>query len=114
MATTTPGGVIRGYWAIGREASAMPPTSVMAALSTVAKIGRSIKKRESMADRPSLLGSGGGLVVLSGGNGHRRRLAQRRHGPGLRLDLHLRTSLLYASHEDPVVLVQALDNHAQA
>src|SRR5262245_21119338 len=97
MATTTPGGVIRGYWAIGREASAMPPTSVMTALSTVAKIGRSIKKRESIADRPSLFrprsagvppaqAAGGmpallAVITLPGGRGFRRRLPQRRHGP---------------------------------
>ncbi len=41
-----PGGVIRGYWATGNWNSAMPPMSAMATESTVAKIGRSIKKRE--------------------------------------------------------------------
>src|SRR5579871_5173287 len=49
METETPGGVMRGYWAIGSETSAMPPISVMTTDSTVAKIGRSMKNRENMA-----------------------------------------------------------------
>src|SRR5437764_12568275 len=42
----TPGGVIRGYCEIGKKYSAIPPTSVMTSDNTVAKIGRSMKKRE--------------------------------------------------------------------
>ena len=42
----TPGGVIRGYWAIGRNKSEIPPIKVMTTESTVAKIGRSMKNRE--------------------------------------------------------------------
>ena len=53
METTTPGGVIRGYWATGRNNSAMPPISVMTTDNTVAKMGRSMKKREIMADPPT-------------------------------------------------------------
>src|SRR5215472_9145804 len=52
MLTDTPGGVIRGYWAIGSEMSAIPPVSVMATLSTVAKIGRSMKNRDNMVRNP--------------------------------------------------------------
>ncbi len=48
MDTATPGGVIGGYWAIGRESSAIPPVSVMKMDSTAAKIGRSMKNREIM------------------------------------------------------------------
>src|SRR5581483_1248632 len=53
MEMDTPGGVIRGYWAIGRLASAMPPISVMTTDSTVAKIGRSMKKREITSRTPA-------------------------------------------------------------
>src|SRR5262245_32466323 len=114
MATTTPGGVMRGYWAIGRENSAMPPTSVITTLSTVAKIGRSMKKRDSMADGPSLLAVGGRALVRHGGHGCRRRLAQRRHGDGLRLDLQVGANLRQSADEHRVVGVQALKNHPQA
>src|SRR4051812_35809139 len=88
--------------------------SVMTTLSTVAKIGRSMKKRESMADGPSTLGPAGGLRVLPGGRGCRRRLAQRRHGRGLRLDLHVCMNLLKPADEDPVARIQSLVHHAQA
>src|SRR6185312_11041212 len=43
-----PGGVIRGYWATGREYSAIPPIRVITTESTVAKIGRSMKNFEIM------------------------------------------------------------------
>src|ERR1700733_7080111 len=39
---------MRGYCAMGKNASAMPPTRVITTDSTVAKIGRSMKKRESI------------------------------------------------------------------
>src|SRR3954465_14088671 len=105
MAKTTPGGVIRGYWATGRDSSAAAPTSVMATLSTVAKIGRSMKKRDSMAVGPSGLGPTGGPGVSPGGRGRRRRLAQCRHGCGLRLDLRVRANLHQPADKDPVVRV---------
>ncbi len=41
------GGVICGYWAIGRLKTATPPVRVMMMDTTVAKIGRSMKKREN-------------------------------------------------------------------
>src|SRR5436190_11066583 len=44
----TPGGVIRGYWATGRLKRAIPPIRVMTTDSTVAKIGRSMKKRANI------------------------------------------------------------------
>src|SRR5260221_9673964 len=49
MEMVTPGGVTRGYCEIGRKYRAIPPTSVMISDSTVAKIGRSMKKREIIA-----------------------------------------------------------------
>ena len=55
----TPGGVIRGYCAIGRNKSEIPPIKVMTTESTVAKIGRSIKNREIMKTASSLGFSGG-------------------------------------------------------
>src|ERR1700683_325921 len=42
----TPGGVMRGYCASGRNRSAIAPISVVRTASTVAKIGRSMKKWE--------------------------------------------------------------------
>ena len=50
MEMVTPGGVIRGYWATGRKNSAIPPISVMTTDNTVAKTGRSMKKREIIQD----------------------------------------------------------------
>ena len=47
--TSTVGGVISGYWAIGSVQTAIPPASVMMIDSTEAKIGRWMKKRENMA-----------------------------------------------------------------
>src|SRR6516164_6477544 len=48
--TCTPGGVMRGYCATGNaNFSAIQPISVMTTDSTVAKIGRSMKKREIMS-----------------------------------------------------------------
>src|SRR4051794_17491276 len=88
--------------------------SVMHTLRTVAKIGRSMKKRDSMADRSSPLGSTGGLGALAGRRSRWRRRAQRRHGRGLRLDLRARADLLEPADQDPIVGLQALVNHAQA
>src|SRR5205807_4849413 len=45
--TITFGGAIGGYIAIGRAHSAIPPASVITIDRTVAKIGRSMKKREN-------------------------------------------------------------------
>ncbi|MGA2259408.1 MAG: hypothetical protein ABSG53_32435, partial [Thermoguttaceae bacterium] len=49
MATYTCGGEIGGYCATGKENTAIPPASVMTMDSTVAKIGRSMKKCEITA-----------------------------------------------------------------
>src|SRR5579872_2860307 len=46
--TSTVGGVISGYCAMGSVHSEMPPASVMMIDSTEAKIGRSMKNRENM------------------------------------------------------------------
>src|SRR4051812_19590189 len=114
MATTTPGGVIRGDWATGRDSSAAAPTSGMATLSTVAKIGRSMKKRDSMAVGPAGPGPTGGPGASPRGRAPPRRLAQRRHGRGRGLDLHVRADWHQPADEDPVVRLQAPGNHAQA
>src|SRR6516165_10581040 len=45
--TTTVGGAIGGYIAIGSDQSAIAPASVITIDRTVAKIGRSMKKREN-------------------------------------------------------------------
>src|SRR5262249_19314774 len=45
--TSTVGGVISGYWAMGNEKTAMPPANVMMIDNTEAKIGRLIKKFEN-------------------------------------------------------------------
>src|SRR4051794_420794 len=65
------GGVMGGYWAIGRENTATAPARVMTIESTAAKIGRSMKKREKplcrltvgTADTMSLKGSCAGMLV---------------------------------------------------
>ncbi len=45
--TSTVGGVISGYCAIGSDVTATPPASVMMIDSTDAKMGRLMKKREN-------------------------------------------------------------------
>src|SRR5258708_2640372 len=45
--TSTVGGVMSGYWAMGRLKSAIPPASVTMIDSTDAKIGRLMKKLEN-------------------------------------------------------------------
>src|SRR5437588_2190693 len=47
--TSTVGGVISGYWAMASVQTAMNPARVMMIDSTVAKIGRLMKKRENTA-----------------------------------------------------------------
>src|SRR6185437_16299779 len=46
--TVTTGGAISGYCAIGSERIAASPASTMNVARTIAKTGRSMKKRESM------------------------------------------------------------------
>ena len=46
--TSTVGGVMFGYWATGSDESATNPESITSTESTVAKIGRSMKKRVNM------------------------------------------------------------------
>src|SRR5271166_4274287 len=48
----TPGGVIRGYWAMGSAKRAIPPIRVITMDSTAAKIGRSMKNRAIMTRAP--------------------------------------------------------------
>ena len=94
--TATAGGVIGGYWAIGKEDSAIPPVRVMKMDSTAAKIGRSMKKREIMVS-PYWLPLGGLRRLPVGGR------AERRHGHLVRPDLHLGPNLLQPADDHPVV-----------
>ena len=64
--TDTAGGVICGYWAIGRLNSAIPPVKVMTIDSTVAKMGRSMKKCEIMARTIGGQLAGGSAVATAG------------------------------------------------
>src|SRR5262245_59526882 len=69
--TWTVGGATSGYWAMGSLSRATPPTITMTTERTEAKIGRSMKKWESMAStragswmsnqRPSGPGKGAGV-----------------------------------------------------
>ena len=61
--TEIAGGVIGGYWAIGRLNSAIPPVKVMTIDSTVAKMGRSMKKCEK-ATSPFSSPSNGTLLLV--------------------------------------------------
>src|SRR5579871_6240944 len=47
--TSTVGGVMSGYWAMGRLKTEIPPARVMMIDSTEANMGRSMKKRENTA-----------------------------------------------------------------
>src|SRR5271168_215043 len=100
MATCTCGGEIGGYCAIGKLNTAIPPASVMRMDSTVAKIGRSMKKCESIIRRSLLLA--------------RSLLAEGRHGSLLRLDLHVWPDLLERTDGDPILGVQPVGDDAQA
>src|SRR4051794_1486486 len=93
--TCTPGGVICGYCAIGKVNSAIPPARAMAMDSTVAKIGRSMKKRVSMS-------------APHGG------WAERGHRRGLGPHLHVRPDLLERPHDDLVVRFQSTADRAHA
>ena len=48
--TCTCGGTIGGYWAIGSRNAQMPPMSTIKRASTVAKIGRPMKKLTMMEE----------------------------------------------------------------
>src|SRR5438270_455962 len=61
--TLTVGGAIGGYIAIGSDQRARPPASVIAIDRTVAKIGRSMKKRENTGVTRSLMASCRWLVA---------------------------------------------------
>src|SRR5262249_39586084 len=64
-ATSTVGGAISGYWAIGSVNRAMPPPSTMTIDSTEAKIGRLMKKRENIGNSEQKEGAGSGLRLLA-------------------------------------------------
>ena len=78
-ATSTWGGAISGYWAMGRLRMAARPAITMKIEITMAKMGRSMKKRENMADQPPCFwaaGADSGVASLAGsppGPGHRGR-----------------------------------------
>src|SRR5262245_5394124 len=78
--TITVGGAIWGYMAMGRAQSAIPPASVIAIDRTVAKIGRSMKKRENTAlAREGFLGATGAGFERSGRS---QEIRARRGGTG--------------------------------
>src|SRR5260370_731143 len=79
-----------GYCAMGRPVMASAPASMMTMATTQAKIGRSMKKRDSMAEVLAARGDDGGL--------HRRAGAH----PLQPLDDHLLAGPQPAGHE-PVV-----------
>src|SRR6478752_7377443 len=57
--TVTTGGALSGYCATGRARIAARPASTMKVAMTTAKIGRSMKKRDSMGVFPGDYGLGG-------------------------------------------------------
>src|ERR1700734_370887 len=59
VVTWTCGGVVGGYCAIGSTKMQMPPISSMSIATTVAKIGRSMKKLTMFAQLPLGWGLGG-------------------------------------------------------
>ena len=64
-ATSTWGGAISGYCATGRLRMAARPAMTMKIEITMAKIGRSMKKRENMVDQPPGLGGAGAAPASS-------------------------------------------------
>src|SRR3954466_3139578 len=69
--TVTTGGAISGYCAIGSERIAARPASTRNSEITAAKIGRSMKKRDSIGRFPGRYGLFGGAdcVALAGAPG---------------------------------------------
>src|SRR5215207_3032504 len=67
--TSTVGGVISGYWATGRLKSATVPASVTRMDRTLAKIGRSMKKRVNMRGPAGQSVGGGKRAGLAAGVG---------------------------------------------
>src|SRR6266446_2698500 len=112
------GGVICGYWAMGRVHTAIPPARVITMDSTAAKIGRSMKKRENMiVSGPWSVVSGRSqkivpLLTLD------LRLLTGRCGEVFRgrlgLDLDAGADALLAADDDPFPRLQAAVDHASA
>src|SRR5438132_2082424 len=92
----------------------MPPVKVMTTDTTVAKIGRSMKKRASTAGA-SVSPFGLALPRRRRGRGGRLRARVSGHGLQHRLDLHLGADLQQLAHHHPRLLVEPLAlDHAQA
>src|SRR5262245_24663961 len=98
------GGTTSGYWATGSSNHATMPRMIVTIASTAAKIGRSMKKRDSTSAAP---GGGGG------GNGRGGRLG-RLDGHVLRRDRDARPHALDARDDDAVVGRQPRAHDAQA
>src|SRR5262249_5478060 len=64
-ATSTVGGAISGYWAMGSVNRAMPPPRTMTIDNTEAKIGRLMKKRENIGNSEQKKGVVVGLRFLA-------------------------------------------------
>src|SRR5262245_2549744 len=130
------GGATSGYWAIGSCDRATVPTMTMTTDSTVAKIGRSMKKCESIGllrcGTVSRCGRSPDRATV-GRPWHSRREAQQatrpppvvlsflvgwfsrcaRHGSTLGLDFRPVAHPLDAVHDDPVPRLHALRNYLQ-
>src|SRR5208283_2689213 len=95
------GGVTSGYCATGSRTRATRPTRTITTERTVAKIGRSTKKRANMRGALSLLGGRFGCWGCCS-----------RHGHLFGNDLHAFADALDAVDDDPVLRPEArLDDH---
>ena len=110
--------MIRGYCAIGSQYSAIPPIKVMTTDRTVAKIGRSMKKRESMAGDPfslRLLRVVGDSCVLDPAGGGATTAVWPSVGIGTRSGVisPRLPDLQDSTADDPVVRFQPFLDHPQ-
>src|SRR6266498_208614 len=96
--TTTVGGAISGYCAMGNWNTAINPTSTMTIERTAAKIGRRMKKWEKFMAIPPSVGHG----------------SLRRTFPQFRLHHDSRTHAQQSFNDDLFTWLQPLLNHAQA
>src|SRR5690242_1485212 len=99
----TVGGTTSGYCAIGSPFSATSPMMTMTMESTVAKIGRSTKKRANMT-----------RCLRRGRRLRSRPRRLRSHVDLLRRDRRARARALDAVHDDPLVRREALRHGAKA
>src|SRR4051812_49370150 len=115
--TCTVGGVISGYWAIGRENTAARPARAMTIEMTQAKTGRSMKKRANTGCLLSgfRLGAGGnrGLRVVRSRGGAAAGPRGYRHVHQFRFDDGPGSHPLQAVDDDPLAGLQPVLDGAQ-